>query len=47
MLFGLVGFPWYQYLMGLFAFAAFFGVFSIDHAVANGFLKQIKFSKKK
>ena len=40
LLFGLLATPQYQYLMGLFAFATFFGVFSIDHAVENGVLKK-------
>jgi len=46
MLFGLLATPDYQYLMGLFAFATLYGVFSIDYAVEHGVLHRFKISNK-
>jgi len=42
MLFGLLATPDYQYLMGLFAFATLYGVYSIDYAVDQGLFQHLR-----
>ncbi len=46
MLFGILSKPEYQYLIGLFAFATLYGVYSIDSALSRGALARLRICQK-